>query len=190
MKISAIAPRFLPQIIRFFLALVFLGSVSMAISAPFYRADFLFERNERYPESHGSTLVQLPNGDLLAAWYAGSREKGSDVVILAVRRLANSDHWGAPYILTDDPKHSDGNPVLFVDQNDVVWIFYNVMYGSGEGRTRQGTGWTTCKIHYRTSKDNGRVWSLPYTLTEEWGYLTRCKPIQLDNGGYLAARAR
>jgi predicted neuraminidase len=154
-------------------------------AAPLYESDFLFEANERYPESHGSTITVLPSGDLLAAWYAGSAEKAPDVAILGVRRSPKDQQWSAPFVLTDDPTRSDGNPVLFVDRDQTVWLFYNVMYGKAEGRTRQGTGWTSCKIHYRISSDDGRTWSLPRTLTEEWGYLTRSKPIQLENGDIL-----
>ena len=171
------------RLLRLFVLLI-LGSYGV-FSAPFYQADFLFEKNERYPESHGSTIVELPNGDLLAAWYAGSREKGSDVAILAVRRRLGHDQWGAPFVLANDPQRSEGNPALFVDEQGTVWLFYNVMYGSGEGRTRQGTGWTSCKIHYKTSTDGGLTWRTPCTLTEEWGYITRCKPLQLKNGDIL-----
>lgn len=163
---------------------VALGS-SGVFAAPVFQSDFLFERNERYPESHGSSIVELPDGDLLAAWYAGSREKGSDVAILAVRRERGQDHWEASTVLADDPQRSEGNPVLFVDKQGTVWLFYNVMYGSGEGRTRQGTGWTSCKIHYKTSTDAGATWSLPRTLSEEWGYITRCRPLQLENEDIL-----
>jgi predicted neuraminidase len=168
---------------RLFTLLV-LGSGG-AFSAPSYESGFLFESNERYPECHASTIVELPNGDLLAAWYAGSREKGSDVAILAARRRSRQDRWGEPFVLADDPHRPEGNPVLFADQRGTVWLFYNVMYGSGEGRTRQGTGWTTCRIHFKTSTDGGFTWSIPGTLTEEWGYITRSRPLQLENGDIL-----
>lgn len=170
-----------------FSILIYLLSQTVVFSAaaPVLQSDFLFERNEGYPESHGSTIVELPDGDLLAAWYAGSREKGDDVAILGVRRPKGSEQWSRWFVLADDPERSDGNPVLFVDNDGTVWLFYNTMYGSGEGRTRPGTGWTTCKIHYKISTDHGRTWSFPATLTEELGYLTRCSPLQIKNGDIL-----
>ena len=39
-----------------------------------YNAGKIFEHISNFPSCHGSTIVELPNGDLRAAWYAGSRE--------------------------------------------------------------------------------------------------------------------
>ena len=158
---------------RFLFFVVLVACSSAASAAPYYTSDFLFERNDRYPHSHGSTIVQLPNDDLLAAWYAGAREKASDVVVLAVRRQRGQSQWGTPYVLADDPKRTDGNPVLFVDREGVVWLFYNVMYGSGKGRTRQGSGWTTCKIHYNTC-----AWRLTAVLLACGRPATRCTEVR------------
>jgi len=146
---------------------------------------FVFQFDERYPSCHGSTILELPNGDLLAAWYAGSREKGDDVVILGARLVSGDTIWSNYEVWADTPDKSEGNPVLFYDRNGVLWLFYQTMYGSGEGRTRQGTGWTTCKIKAKISNDFGMSWQTERTLVEEWGFLTRNKVLQLADGTIL-----
>ena len=51
-----------------------------------YSAAKIFEQIPNFPSCHASTIAELPNGDLLAAWYAGSREGAKDVAIFASRK--------------------------------------------------------------------------------------------------------
>lgn len=44
---------------------------------------------------HGSTVVELPNGDLLAAWFQGSGERKSDDVIILGSRFNKKRVSGA-----------------------------------------------------------------------------------------------
>jgi predicted neuraminidase len=135
-----------------------------------------------YSFSHGSTLVELADGTLFCAWYAGSREKGNDVSIVGSMLPVDGKGWEAPQVLIDTPDKSEGNPVLFVAPDGVLWLFYQTMYGSGEGRTKQGTGWTTCKVKAITSTDGAKTWSDERILIDELGFLTRNKPVVLDDG--------
>ena len=45
---------------------------------------------------HGATLAELPNGDLLAAWYGGTDEVYNDVRIFSSRRDRVTGRWSAP----------------------------------------------------------------------------------------------
>lgn len=73
---------------------------------------------------HGSTLVEMPNGDLLAAWFQGSGERtADDVKIMGARRKGKV--WSAPFVLADTPGLPDCNPVLFYNRQNqlhLVWI--------------------------------------------------------------------
>ena len=122
---------------------------------------------------HGSTIVELGNGDLLAAWYEGSYETASDVVIAGARRPAGGQAWGAVEVLAQTPGRSEGNPVLFVAPDGILWLFYATMYGPT---------WDMCKLKYKTSPDNGRTWSNPVVLRDELGWLYRNKAIVLRSG--------
>ena len=145
------------------------------------RSEFVFSPTERFPSSHGSTIVVLPSGDLLAAWYAGSREKAPDVAILCARQPVGRE-WEAARVVADTPGKSEGNPVLFASEEGDVWLFYQTMHGSGEGLTVPGTGWTTCDIKRKHSADGGLSWSADEIIVDEWGYCTRSKPVLLPNG--------
>lgn len=75
---------------------------------------------------HGSSIVALPNGDLLAAWFEGSGERtADDVRIMGARLRRRESQWGAPFLLADTPGIPDCNPVLFINQEGklfLVWI--------------------------------------------------------------------
>lgn len=40
---------------------------------------YIFREGLPFRSSHTSTVAVLPNGDVLAAWFAGKRDKSSDV---------------------------------------------------------------------------------------------------------------
>jgi predicted neuraminidase len=75
---------------------------------------------------HGSSIVALPNGDMLAAWFEGSGERTADDVRIMGARLRKRDtQWGAPFLMADTPGLPDCNPVLFLNQEGklfLVWI--------------------------------------------------------------------
>lgn len=74
---------------------------------------------------HGSSLVELPNGDMLIAWFEGSGERSADDVrIMGARLNKGQTVWSDPFELADTPYLPDCNPVLFmVDQKlFLVWI--------------------------------------------------------------------
>jgi hypothetical protein len=43
----------------------------------------------------------LPNGDLLALWYGGSREGAADVAVFTSRMTAGTKTWGPPVKVLD-----------------------------------------------------------------------------------------
>ena len=51
------------------------------------------------PSCHASTIVQLPCGDMLAAYFAGTYEGHPDVCIYMSRRRAGHTEWDRPQLL-------------------------------------------------------------------------------------------
>jgi predicted neuraminidase len=143
-------------------------------------SEMIFTGTKRYPQSHGSTIVETTGGDLLAAWYAGSREKGDDVVILTSRKAAGGT-WSVPEIAADTPGKPEGNPVLYSPGDGSLVLFYQTIHGGGEGATTKTTGWTTCDIKYRVSRDDGLSWGPDNWVRREWGYVIRTKPLRIGN---------
>lgn len=75
---------------------------------------------------HGSTIVNLPNGDMLAAWFYGSGErKEDDVKIMGARLKKGDKRWSTPFLMADTYGIPDCNPVLFMNSKKklfLVWI--------------------------------------------------------------------
>ncbi|WP_338868807.1 sialidase family protein [Spirosoma sp. SC4-14] len=75
---------------------------------------------------HGSSIVNLPNGDFLAVWFYGSGERSADdVKIMGARLRKGEKAWSAPFEMADTPNIPDCNPVLFLNGQGklfLVWI--------------------------------------------------------------------
>jgi predicted neuraminidase len=132
------------------------------------QGEFIFE-NAPFRECHASTLVEVPSGDLLAAWFAGSKEGNPDVGIWISRLEGGA--WSEPCLAADEEGVPCWNPVLFMGPDRVLWLFYKV----GESpRSWSGA--------YLRSRDQGRSWSGP--MLQPAGLLgpIKNKPIILSNG--------
>ncbi len=94
---------------------------------------------------HGSTIVELPNGDLLAAWFQGSGERwADDVAIMGARLRAGKDKWTRPFVMADVPGFPDINPILFLDPQDRLWLMWYTVIANQ---------WETSLPKYRISED-------------------------------------
>ncbi len=137
---------------------------------------FVFKCNEKFPSCHAATIVELSDGEILCAWYAGSYEGAKDQAILISYYMEERDVWEPAKVIIDTPNLPDGNPVLFKDQKDIVWLFFVTMYGKG---------WDTCKIKYILSYNYGRSWGPVRILRDELGWMIRNKPLILENSEIL-----
>lgn len=61
---------------------------------------FLYE-TASFPECHGSTILELENGDLVASFFGGTKEKNPDCVIWVCRKPKGATEWTAPEIAAD-----------------------------------------------------------------------------------------
>jgi predicted neuraminidase len=114
-----------------------------------YSQEPYFEREEIFPYQHehvhGSTIVELPNGDLLVSWFQGSGERwADDVRIMGSRKKNNSDNWSPPFLMADVKEFPDINPVLFIDGKNRLWLMWYTVIANQ---------WSTSLINYRISKD-------------------------------------
>lgn len=138
--------------------------------------DFVFGDEVPYEECHASCVVEAPNGDVLATWFAGSKEGENDVGIWLARNT--KEGWSTPERVAkvDDTPH--WNPVLFVDADKNLHLFFKI----GE----KIPFWQTYWMH---SDDSGKTWSKPVELVEgDKGGRgpVRSRPIILEDGAWLA----
>lgn len=111
--------------------------------SPMVRQGLVFPLQDQHV--HGSSLVQLPNKDLLVAWFQGSGERNADDVrIMGARLKAGEEQWTAPFLLADTPGLPDCNPVLFLigDTLHLVWIAVQAnRWEHSVLRSRRSTRW-------------------------------------------------
>ncbi|MDE5826124.1 MAG: family 78 glycoside hydrolase catalytic domain [Duncaniella sp.] len=62
--------------------------------------EFLYESTS-FPECHGATILELDNGDLVAAFFGGTKERNPDCVIWVCRKPKGATEWTAPEIAAD-----------------------------------------------------------------------------------------
>ena len=73
---------------------------------------------------HGSSIVMLPNGDLLAAWFQGHGERtADDVRIMGARLKKGTKAWTTPFLMADTKGIPDCNPVLFLNRKGKLFLF-------------------------------------------------------------------
>lgn len=113
---------------------------------------------------HGPSVVELPNGDLLSAWFEGSGERwADDVAIMGSRLKKGKTDWSAPFVLADVPDFPDINPMLFMDTRGKLWLMWYTVLSNQ---------WESSLPKYRISSDfegdGAPVW--------EWQEVLHVKP--------------
>lgn len=155
------------------------GTGSGSGTTPLLRKEFIDE-HATTPQVHASTLVELTDGSLLAAWFGGTAERAPDVRIWCSHLKGGA--WSAPRAVASGVQ-PDGtplptwNPVLFQASpahGGKLLLFYKV------GPSPQQ--WWGELI---TSDDGGRRWSLPRRLPEGVLGPIRSKPLMLPDGTLL-----
>ncbi len=140
------------------------------------RADFVFEDDRPFAQCHASTVVQAPNGDLLCAWFGGTEESDPDVAIWRARFSQGA--WSKPERAAKVNETAHWNPVLFRDQEGVVYLFFKV-----------GPDTDYWQTYWMRSEDSGATWSAPVELVagDRGGRgPVKNKPVILSDGAWLA----
>ncbi len=137
-----------------------------------------------FPQAHASTITELSNGDLLAAYFGGTKEKNPDVCIWVSRKPKGADKWEAPVMAADGtedylhqplsstalPRQATWNPVLFTMPDGEVWLFFKIAAEISDWQ-----GWIV------KSKDGGRTWSKREMLPKGFIGPVKNKPVLVGN---------
>lgn len=62
--------------------------------------EFLYEEAS-FPECHGATIVELKNGDLVASFFGGTKERNPDCCIWVCRKPKGAAKWSVPELAAD-----------------------------------------------------------------------------------------
>jgi predicted glycoside hydrolase/deacetylase ChbG (UPF0249 family)/predicted neuraminidase len=94
---------------------------------------------------HGSSIVILPGGDLLACWFQGHGERSADDVrIMGARKKSGSGKWSEPFLMADTKGIPDCNPVLFVNGKGKLFLFWIAVMANK---------WENSVIRFKTTSD-------------------------------------
>ncbi|MCR4622884.1 MAG: exo-alpha-sialidase [Clostridiales bacterium] len=141
------------------------------------KQEYLMEEARPFDSCHASTLVKLANGDILAAYFAGTWEHAPDTAIWLSRRTREG--WQAPRKLADFKDVPMWNPVLFDLGGGKVRLFF-----------KAGQEIPIWQTWYMDSVDGGQTFTEPAEVVP--GDVSggrgpvKNKPIRLKNGTILA----
>lgn len=124
---------------------------------------------------HASTIYRKKNGEILTAWFGGSKEGADDVGIYFSRKRESGDFQAAEKIAGGEEPH--WNPVLFSEDDRKILLFYK--------KGRLISKWRT---YIRISMDGGETFGEERELVPgETGGRgpVRNKPLWLSNGRIL-----
>mgnify|MGYP001359789496 CR=1 FL=1 len=132
-------------------------------------------------------MAALPNGDLLAYWWAGKHESAPDVRVFMSRYSGGA--WSPPIAVVErnalgaELGHGIrrlGNPVVWVARDGRVHLF---VVATGLG------GWAASRVVQLISADQGRnfapVRMLPLSPLFNTSVLVRNNPLATADGGWL-----
>jgi predicted neuraminidase len=155
----------IPQIACLLLLIV--CSISLAAQQ---HGEFIFEPGSTgAADNHASTIVQLKNGSLMAAWFGGTKEGAPDVVVWGSTMTAGK--WSKPVELVREANIACFNPVLFHTADGRLWLYYK--FGA------HPSSWTAGR---RYSTDEGKTWSAVEHLAAPLIGPVRAKPLLLADG--------
>lgn len=126
-----------------------IGLALMATSAWAAGGRELFESRLIFPAQdkhvHSSSVVECPNGDLLAVWFHGSGERtANDVVIQGARLRKGAPAWSEVFVAADTPGLPDCNPVVFRDGRERLWLVWVMV---------RANRWEQSLLKYKRSAD-------------------------------------
>ena len=99
-----------------------------------------------FVSAHAPSLLELPNGDLLCAWFAGSFEGNADISIVCARFPKGAKMGNLPFRVSNDPTRSEQNPPCSYRRTESLDRLYcTTCPGPGKGQH-------AVHIHYSTAK--------------------------------------
>ncbi len=135
--------------------------------------EFLYEEAS-FPECHGSTIVELSDGSLVAAFFGGTKESDPDCCIWVCRKPKGGKTWTEPVMAADgvfapDSRKACWNPVLYQIPGGNLLLFYKIGINVPDW-----SGWVV------RSKDGGLTWSERVQLPDELLGPVKNRPEWID----------
>lgn len=154
-----------------------IGSGSYDFSAMLPVRDAAIETDEflytsaPFPECHSATIAETGNGDLVATYFGGTKERNPDVCIWVSRKPKGARGWTEPQkvadgVMSDTLRKACWNPVIFQIPGGDLMIYFKIGKSVSDW-----TGWTV------RSKDGGKTWGKREPLQEGFLGPVKNKPV-------------
>jgi predicted neuraminidase len=136
-----------------------LVAAASILAQPKFEAEMIFPPEAIH--NHSSSIVELKDGRLMVCWYRGSGERTADDVTIEAS-FFEKGKWTPRITIADTPGFPDTNPVLWVDRDKRLWLFWGLVIANE---------WETSLLKYYRA-DSGK---LPFN----WGDSIILKPLKL-----------
>jgi predicted neuraminidase len=143
-------------------------SLTVKAAGPQLASELIFPLEKWH--NHSSSIVELPDGDLMVVWFHGSGERtADDVVINAARWIKATGRWTSPFVIADTPNFPDTNCVLYLDSHKRLWLFWPTILANT---------WESALMNFKRSvdyqqtdgpprwEDSGNILLIPKHLAE------------------------
>ena len=115
------------------------------------KKEFIYDTIENVPECHASTVLPLPDGRVMTAWFAGAHEKNDDVRIWF--SVKENGVWSTPATVPSYENIPHWNPVLDLKNDGTIRLYFK--------KGKEISKWVTW---YTETKDCGKTWTQPQLL--------------------------
>jgi len=105
--------------------------------------------------NHFVSVVECPNGDLIAVWHTCIGESGRELTVAGSRLRYRSEQWDQASLFWDAPDRNDHGHALWFDGEQKIYHFQGLATLSRD-----------VALIMRTSSDNGVTWSKARILAD------------------------
>ncbi|ARM90624.1 neuraminidase protein (plasmid) [Rhizobium sp. CIAT894] len=127
-------------------------------------------------QNHAANLAFLPDGTLSCVWFGGTMEGMGDISIYMSRLAPGAERWSEPEKMSDDPKKSEQNPLIFNAPDRKTWLLY-----TSQTSGNQDGSIVKCRI----SDDGGKTFGPVRVLCDSPGTFVRQQIVVNGRGDWL-----
>ena len=146
------------------------------------------------PSAHAANIIEggFKNGvqTMYTAWFSGTREGNLDVAILFSKITYTPQEdvseikftYSSPKVIADFPDKALGNPVLFLDPHQKMYLWFVAFDSNG---TKPRVRSRHRKVYHQTSTDFGTTWTDPTIFSIRDGWWPKNTVMILQDGTWL-----
>lgn len=130
--------------------------------------------------NHQPSVIECPNGDMLAIWFSANEENSRDIRVLSSRLKKGTGEWTpAEHFFSVPDRNITGSALFRSGDNEIMHI--NGVEAAGD--------WQNLAVVMRRSHDNGYTWSAPQIIAPEHAkrHQVISGTIRLSDGSILQA---